>query len=84
MWSIKTKEFMMNMIKNLKDMNRKELVDVVNNTALTSRQSLIFYERYLKGSSLFDISDIIGMSYSTTSHESSLINKKIDKYLNNR
>lgn len=71
-------------IKLIKDMDREELGDIVDNTALTIRQTEIFYERYLRGSPLFDIADKLGLSYSTVAHESSLINKKIDKYLDKK
>lgn len=67
----------------LKDFNKEELDNLAIAIALTDRQTIIFYERHLKGKSLFDISDKVGVSYSTISHENSLINKKIDKFLNN-
>lgn len=75
---------MVKIIKILRELNKEELDQLAKDIALTERQTIIYYEKHLKGKSLFDISDKIGVSYSTISHESSLINKKIDKYLNNR
>jgi len=72
----------MSFVNELKKMNRKELDNIVFSIALTERQTKIFYARYLSGYSLLNIADLICVSYSTVTHESVIINNKIDKHMN--